>query len=192
MVSAGAAASLESQAALAVDEQRLERLVREQHAFIWRLLRRIGVSAADADDVAQQVFLVASGKLDSIVPARERAFLYSVAIHIGTRALRARARRHEDPIELIAHTADGKLNAEELMQERQARALLDSVLRSMPEHLRIVFVLYEIEELTMAEISEACALPLGTVASRLRRARDDFDARVLRLEARRRSLGDAR
>ena len=54
----------------------------------------------------------------------------------------------------------------------------------MSEELRAVFVLHDIERLTMADIADALELKPGTVASRLRRAREDFDNRVGRVEAR--------
>jgi RNA polymerase sigma-70 factor (ECF subfamily) len=54
----------------------------------------------------------------------------------------------------------------------------------MRDDLRTVFVLHDIEGLTMAEIADALALNPGTVASRLRRAREDFNRRVTRAEAR--------
>jgi RNA polymerase sigma-70 factor (ECF subfamily) len=59
--------------------------------------------------------------------------------------------------------------------------MLDRVLADMDLDLRAVFVLYEIEEVTMAEIATVLQIPPGTVASRLRRAREDFLARVRRL-----------
>jgi len=49
----------------------------------------------------------------------------------------------------------------------------------------VVFVLYEIEQLTSVEIADIVGVPAGTVASRLRRAREDFQARITRAEARR-------
>jgi RNA polymerase sigma-70 factor (ECF subfamily) len=61
--------------------------------------------------------------------------------------------------------------------------VLQEVLDQMPLELRAVFVLYEIEELTMAEIAEAVGIPPGTAASRLRRARESFHAIVRRLRA---------
>jgi RNA polymerase sigma-70 factor, ECF subfamily len=60
--------------------------------------------------------------------------------------------------------------------------MLDRVLDQMETDLRTVFVLYEFEELNMAEIASALGIPQGTVASRLRRARADFRQRVSRLE----------
>jgi RNA polymerase sigma-70 factor (ECF subfamily) len=57
--------------------------------------------------------------------------------------------------------------------------------------LRVVFVLYEIDGLRSGEIAEVLGIPLGTVASRLRRARADFELRVARFETQRKSKGEA-
>ena len=54
------------------------------------------------------------------------------------------------------------------------RLILQRVLNQLPLELRVVFVLYELEELTMADIAATLALPPGTVASRLRRSREQF------------------
>jgi RNA polymerase sigma-70 factor (ECF subfamily) len=63
---------------------------------------------------------------------------------------------------------------EEIARSRQARAVLDEILDVIPEGLRSVFTLYELEEMTMAEISVLLEIPAGSVASRLRRAREIF------------------
>ena len=62
--------------------------------------------------------------------------------------------------------------------------MLDEVLQAMPIELRTVFVMSELEELTMAEIAEVESIPEGTVASRLRRARAEFSDQAKRLKAR--------
>ena len=80
---------------------------------------------------------------------------------------------------------DGAANPEELMDQRRARALLDQVLGDMPMDLRAVFVLFELEEMTMMEIATLSDIPPGTVASRLRRARHVFQKAVQKLTARR-------
>jgi len=53
----------------------------------------------------------------------------------------------------------------------------------MPEDLRVAFVLFELEEMTMIEVSEVLGIPAGTVASRIRRARDVFRAAVAAMGA---------
>jgi RNA polymerase sigma-70 factor, ECF subfamily len=70
------------------------------------------------------------------------------------------------------------MQPEQLLDQKRARELLDDVLETMTPDLRMVFVLYELEELSMIEIASALEIPQGTVASRLRRARADFRERV--------------
>ena len=162
---------------------RLERLVQEQFGFVWRLLRRIGVPESDADDAAQQVFIAASQRIGDIRTGSERAFLFSTALHIGSRARRSRVRKREDLGTELDEHVDPAPPLEELVDRRRARELLDTLLAEMPLELEVVFVLYEIEQLTTTEIADVVGVPTGTVASRLRRAREDFAARVARLEA---------
>lgn len=173
----------------ALTEPRLARLIAEQFSFVWRLLRRIGVPEGDADDAAQQVFIAASQRIADIRPGSERAFLFSTALHVGARSRRGRARKREDLGVDLDQQPDSAPSPEDLLDRRRARAMLDALLEEMPLELRVVFVLYELEQLTCVEIAEVVDAPLGTVASRLRRAREDFTARVARLEARR-NFGD--
>lgn len=163
---------------------RLDGLVRRELGSVWRLLRRFGLDSAEADDATQQVFLIASRRLADIDPRRERAFLLATAIHVAQKAHRSRARRRETHDENLSEQRDSAPDPEELLDRRRARNLLDAILQAMSEDLRVVFVLYEIEELTLAEIAALLEIPSGTAASRLRRARADFRARVARIEAR--------
>lgn len=159
-------------------EQRLARIVRRDLAFVWRTLRRFGLTAADADDAAQQVFVIVSKRLAQIKPESERSFLFGTAMRIAARSRRAAHRRKElEPIAL-EEREDPHADLDSLLQQRQARAVLDEILDRMPVELKAVFVLYELEQLTMAEIATTLDLPAGTVASRLRRARENFHAAV--------------
>lgn len=169
----------------AATEPRLARLIAEQFGFVWRLLRRIGVPESDADDAAQQVFIAVSQRIGDIRSGSERAFLFSTALHIGSRVRRGRARKREELGVELDEQPDSAPSLDELVDRRRARALLDRLLEEMPLELRVVFVLFEIEQLTSVEIAEVVGAPLGTVASRLRRAREDFAERVARVEAHR-------
>jgi RNA polymerase sigma-70 factor, ECF subfamily len=191
-VAAGAAVWDEPESSSRPTPERIAGLVREHYGFVWRLLRRLGLREGDADDAAQQVFLVAVNRLVAVERARERSFLYGVALNVGARARRSQQRRREEPLDAAAEGASPAPSAEQLLERRQARDALDALLGEMPEELRVVFVLYELEELSTPEIAELCELPLGTAASRLRRAREDFEQRVARLEARRRFSGGDR
>jgi RNA polymerase sigma-70 factor (ECF subfamily) len=170
-------------------EPRCARLIQEQFGFVWRLLRRVGVPESDADDAAQQVFMAAAQRIDDIQPGSERAFLFSTVLHVAAKARRTRARQREHFGLDFEQEVDLAPAPDDLLDRRRARELLDALLSEMPLELRVVFVLYEIEQLTNAEIAQVVGIPTGTVASRLRRAREDFTARVARLEARRKFGG---
>jgi RNA polymerase sigma-70 factor (ECF subfamily) len=176
----------------ASDAGRLEELVRAQFAYVWRLCRRLGLAESDADDAAQHVFIVASRRLGDIRPGSERSFLYGVAINAAAKVRVSRARRREESDAVLEQLESEAPSAEELVERRGARALLDLILDSMPDDLRDVFVLYEIEEQSTVQIAEVLGIPPGTAASRLRRAREDFSARLGRLDARRRFEGARR
>ena len=163
--------------------RRIAALVENHHALVWRSLRRWGVSECEADDASQQVFLVAYRRLADIAPASERAFLLQTALRVAADFRRSRERRREEAGHDLAAVADTTANPEDLLDKRRARALLDSALAAMATDLRTVFVLFEIEELTMAEIAAVVDIPPGTVASRLRRAREVFRETVSKLAA---------
>jgi RNA polymerase sigma-70 factor, ECF subfamily len=170
--------------------ERLGALVRCHFAYVWRVLRRLGLPAGDADDVAQVVFLTASRRILDILPEAERAFLYKTAIHAAYKHRRTAERRREDPVEPCEAYPEPGPGPDELLDRRRARELLDAIVGAMPPDFRVVFVLYEIEGLTTTEIAELLGVPIGTVASRLRRARADFETRIARLEARRGPRGE--
>lgn len=166
--------------------ERLRGLVAGHFDFIGRSLRRLGVPAADVDDATQQVFMVVSRRLDEVEAGRERAFLFGVALRVASDVRRARRRRGA-VMDEGANDVDGATpdpSPEQLTDQRQARALLDEALEALSLDLRTVFVLFELEEMTMAEIAALLDLPPGTVASRLRRAREAFQEQCRRLRAR--------
>lgn len=154
----------------------------EHHAdFIWRSLRRMGVGRSEADDATQEVFITASRKLDRIESGRERAFLYGVALNVAAHVRRTRARSREVVEDEKALDAlDKAPNPEMRLADAQALAILDRVLDALSEELRAVFVLFELEELTMIDIARMLDVPAGTVASRLRRAREEFHSAAAR------------
>lgn len=164
-----------------VDPSPIADLVTQHADFVWRSLRRLGVPEAGADDATQQVFLVAQSKLDSIEPGRERSFLFGVAMNVAAHARRALARRREVGEDEAAAVVDPRPLPDAALDERRARELLDEVLDAMEMDVRTVFVMFELEEMSMIEIAVVLGLPQGTVASRLRRAREDFRAHAQRL-----------
>jgi RNA polymerase sigma-70 factor (ECF subfamily) len=161
-------------------ESRLRRLLDAHLDFIGRTLRAFGALETDVDDGVQQVCLVLADKLDRIEPGAERAFVFQTAHRIASRVRRTRARRLEQPLEDSVEP-ETWLDPEQLLDQRQAFDVLGRLLDTLDDELRQVFVLYELEDFTMAAIAEALEIPQGTVASRLRRAREQFEARARRL-----------
>jgi len=164
----------------AVDRQQLESLYRAHHQIIWRTLRRMGFSPEAAADYTQQAYLIALERLDRILPGSERAFLFSTAIFFGRTVLR-KERRMELSEDVDAGSDDGA-SARGLDQRQVALQLLERILEGMDPDLVSVFTLYEIEGLSSPEIADLFGIPLGTVASRLRRARESFRKRAARVE----------
>ncbi len=162
---------------------RIRRMVGGQFDAIWRTVRFLGVPDSAAEDVAQQVFCIAASKLEEIGPGAERSFLLSTAWRVASEYRRAVLRRPA--------TSDADVDAleaplpspEELLDRKRGRAALQTVLGAMPPDLRMVFVLFEIEELTLPEIASVAGVPLGTATSRLRRAREEFQSIVKRRNA---------
>lgn len=148
-------------------------LVRAEIDFVWRQLRRLGLSRADADDATQQVFLVASRRRDELVAGKERSFLYGTAVRVAANARRSLQRRREVDEPRSEAPLDAPL-PDEVLERRRARALLDELLDRLPAELSRVLVLAEVEQLTVAAIAELEGIPAGTAASRLRRARSAF------------------
>jgi RNA polymerase sigma-70 factor (ECF subfamily) len=159
-------------------------MVDAHYDFVWRSLRRLGVPEPDVDDCAQQVFLVVSRKLADILDGAERAFLFSTAMRVASDARRSRTRRREVQEDDAVEAHDPAPDPEQIADRQRARAVLDQVLDALPMDLRAPFVLFELEEVPTAEIAAMLDLPAGTVASRLRRAREEFQSIVARLKAR--------
>jgi len=147
--------SLENAQAAPRDPLRLAQLVNEHLDFVWRSLRRFGVREADVDDATQRVFLIANDKLAKIEPGRERSFLIGIAARVASHARRTYQRRDlaEQRLSTTPHPANP--DPEELTQRLEAREVLDRVLDAMPAELRAVFVLFELEELSVDEIALA-------------------------------------
>jgi RNA polymerase sigma-70 factor (ECF subfamily) len=160
---------------------RVAAMMANHHSQVWRSLRRLGLSECDADDASQQVFLVAHRRLADIAPETEQSFLLQTALRVASDFRRRLKRRREDNHEDLPVLIDTAAGPEELADRQRARAVLDRALEAMPMDLRQVFVLFDLEELTTAEVSNVLHIPKGTVASRLRRAREVFRKIVSRL-----------
>jgi RNA polymerase sigma-70 factor (ECF subfamily) len=165
---------------------RFATLFEEHSSFVARTLRRLGVPDSDVEDALQEVFLIAQSKLDSIELGKEKAFLFGTARRRASTVRRSfdrTSRRIEIALEGYGESEPGP-DSTERTNERHARAVLDEVLDALPFDLRTVLVLHELEEMDLGEIAEMIGIPVGTVASRLRRAREKFEVEADRVRTR--------
>ncbi len=145
---------------------------------VWRTAHRFGLNVAEADDAAQTAFIVAAKKISSIPVEEEKRFLLATAINVARTIVRSRQRRREDFVD-APEAADLASDPERNLDRERAKERVHRILRAMPDDVRVPFVLFEMEELTMAEIATILGIPQGTVASRIRRGREIFRAQVL-------------
>jgi RNA polymerase sigma-70 factor (ECF subfamily) len=171
-------------------EGRVRAAVDAHYDFVWRSLRYLGLTEANAEDAGQQVMCILARRIGEVAPEAERTFLFSTAMRVAAEWRRSARRRpaaaHDEVDALAAETP----STEELLDQRRAHAVLEKVLDAIPLELRVVFVLFEIEEHTTPEIAAMVGVPVGTVASRLRRGREAFQAIVRRMQAAQRARGE--
>ena len=156
------------------DRERAGEFARAHVDFAWRLARLLGLAPADAEDVAQRAMLIAAQRIGDVAEGSERAFVFRTVQHLVSKVFRGRRRHPEEPEELGEDAVDHEQNPETALEQRRAREALDGILLALSPALRPAFVLFEIEGLSQPEIAAALDIPLGTVASRLRRAREEF------------------
>ncbi len=160
--------------------------------YVWRTLRRLGVREADASDAAQDVFIVVHRKLETFEGnALLTTWLFRICMYVASERRRSASARHEVADEALDPPSTAP-NAEEDAQRKQELALAEGMMDSLTDEQRAVFVLFEIEEMNGDEIAEALEIPVGTVRSRLRMAREAFQAAMTRAKARSEFAGAAR
>jgi RNA polymerase sigma-70 factor, ECF subfamily len=161
---------------------------RDHGAFVFRLLRRLGVPNSDLDDVTQDVFVIVHRALGRTYEERNqmRSWLYRICVREACRV--RRARKPVDGVDDVdAFAADSSVhpNPEEQVRRNEERADFDRLLSTLDDDRRAVFVLYEVEELPMEDVAIAVGCPVATAYSRLRSARKLVIAAAKRLDAQR-------
>src|SRR5689334_22827017 len=107
-------------------DQRVLGLVRDHLDAVVRTLAKLGVPDGALDDAAQQVFLVATGKLAGIEVGRERPYLFGIALRVASHARRTVQRRRESPLDDELVMAEHAPLPDQLLDERRAHALLEA------------------------------------------------------------------
>ena len=156
--------------------------VYSQHmVLVWRLLRRMGVRAADLEDVCQEVFLVVHRRLPEFEGRSSiRTWLCGIAIRCASDYRNRAHIQRESPLE-SDFDRPTEATQHSTVERHEARAVLDRILVTLDPDKRAVFVLFEVEGLSMAEIADTVSCPLQTAYSRLYAAREHVENAVARL-----------
>jgi RNA polymerase sigma-70 factor (ECF subfamily) len=164
-------------------------LYEEQVEFVWRTARRMGVCATDADDVVQDVFVIVHRRLPEFEGrAQLKTWVFKILVHVVRHYWRTHQRKPgdragEDVTQMQNLTTDRESSPSASLERVEAMRVVDSLLATLDEDKREVFVLAEIEQMTAVEIAEILEANPNTVASRLRAARRDFEKALARFRA---------
>jgi RNA polymerase sigma-70 factor (ECF subfamily) len=165
------------------DERAFRELVSEHRDRVFNLTYRMLGNRAEAEDVAQEVFITVFKTIESFrEEAKFSTWLYRVAVNHCKNRIKYLARRHDrnrDELDENSAGANGAtVNApvraalpDRALEGIQMEELLKEAVNSLDEEHRIVVVLRDVEDLSIEEICEITDLPDGTVKSRLHRAR---------------------
>ena len=150
--------------------------------MVWRRLRRMGVPESDIMDLTQKVFLTAYLKLPEF---KDRAllstWLWEICRRVASGHRRSAAVRYEITTDAISVGALAERIGTVGSDGEFARQTVESILSKLTEAQRVVFTLFELDEIDGPEIATYLNIPLGTVRSRLRRARKVFRREVRKL-----------
>lgn len=144
--------------------------------FVSKMLRRLGVPDHALDDALQDLFVVVHRRLGEFEGRSSlKTWLARIAVHVAADHRRSRRRKGQcEPLE--ESVADRRADPFAAAQQTESVDRLYRILARLEESHREVFVLAELEQMTAPEIAEALELKLNTVYSRLRAARQRFDA----------------
>lgn len=151
-------------------------------AYVWASLQRLGVPESDREDLANEVFFRVYQRLDDYDPSRPvRPWLFAFAARVTSE----HRRRPRHRFEQLGAEDDAR---EAAVSEPRSRSdddqLVHVALAAVDDDRRAVLVLHDLDGYSASEIATALQIPLGTVYTRLRAARDEFTAAVRRLQAR--------
>ena len=159
-------------------------MFKAHHGFVWRVLPHLGVAPADRDDALQEVFVVVHRRLHEYREHdKVRAWLYAIATRVAKQMRRGLYRRREDLTDTPPELPQPASQPCTVLQ-RESLALAERLLAALPPKQRAVFLLYEVEQMPMAEVALAVGCPLATAHARLRLARERVLGLVARAERR--------
>lgn len=162
-------------------------------AFVWRSARRLGTPTATLDDVVQEIFIVAHRRLPEFEGRSSlKTWLFAIVLNVVRAHRRMLRAKHphairgdaDAPADADRIAADAASAPDEIVSRAEAAELLDSLLDRLDDDKRAVFVLAELEQMSVPEIATMLGVPLNTAYSRLRLARKAFASAAARVHAR--------
>ena len=154
----------------------------EYFDFVWLSLRRLGVQSALLDDAAQDVFVVVHRRLHEFEYRSElKTWLFAIALRT---ARSYRRQRQSVPADALEQLAGAGPTPHDALAQVEALRIMDDVLAAMDDERRALFIMVELEQIAVPEAAQVLGLKLNTAYSRLRLAREDFNAIVKRHQAR--------
>lgn len=158
----------------------------EHFSFVWRSLRRLGIRESDVPDAVQDVFLVVHRRLAEFEGrSKMSTWIFGICYRVASdRRKAARRVSIESSDDQWLDAPDERVDIAAETERRQGLRTLETLLDEMPLEQRAVFTLFELECMTGEDIAQTLDVPLGTVYSRLRLARDTFRRSTARLQAR--------
>jgi RNA polymerase sigma-70 factor (ECF subfamily) len=164
------------------DRRAFEDLVRLQQHRVYGLALRMLGNPADAQDVAQEAFLRAHrGLAEFRGDARLSTWLYAIVSRLCLNRLAGSERRlNRQGEETLAQLPDAAPGPDQALERGELEEALHRAIAELPDERRIVVVLRDVEGLAYEEIAEVLDLPVGTVRSRLHRARLDLKEKLER------------
>jgi RNA polymerase sigma-70 factor (ECF subfamily) len=160
-------------------------LFEEHFGYVWNALRHFGIRDSDLEDLAHEVFLRVHerlGECDASRPLRPWLFAFAYRVAAAHRRL---ARHRVEVVGANVESVDFACRADDELIRREDRELALAALEAIEIDRRAVFILHEIDGVPIPEVAAAIAIPTGTAYSRLRLARQEFNAAVKRLRLRR-------
>jgi RNA polymerase sigma-70 factor, ECF subfamily len=168
-----------------IDCMTLQGIYQDHFRFVWRTLRRLGVPEADVADAVQDVFVVVHRKLAEFRgDSRVSTWLFGICMRVASDRRRLAHLRHEISGGPSEQHPDPSADVVAEVERRNAHQVLQRILDEMPMEQRAVFVLFELDGLQCESIAELIDIPLGTVYSRLRIAREFFQKNLKRRQVR--------
>ncbi len=156
--------------------------------YVLRSLRRLGASAADAEDLGHDVFMVVHRELPSFDATRPiRPWLFGIAFRVASDHRQLARNRLEVPTAQLPEHAAFIESAEERLERADDRALVLEALRALDLDRRAVLVMHDLDGFSAPQIAAELGIVLNTAYSRLRLAREDFRRAVQRIRARSRT-----